>query len=145
MSRREIHSLVDIRMPSHRTPSNKVWTAVAILKHARCRSIDEAIALRRCEAAKRASCGCCRNCRRFSLQRPVRRLHKIGDICTFRGCRTNMLQGPIVLFAKRKKGSLGRQKEQKYEIAQLATLKIIHDFVNTSNTKHMSMNESLVL
>ena len=47
VSRGEIHSLVDIRMSSYGTSSYKVWTVVAALKRRR-RSIDEAIALRRC-------------------------------------------------------------------------------------------------
>ena len=55
-----------------------------------------------------------------------------------------MLQGPIVLFAKRKKEVKAEIIGKEYKKAQLATLKIIHNFLNTSNTKHMSMNESLV-
>ena len=51
VSRGEIHSLVDIRMSSYGTSSYKVWTVVAALKRRR-RSIDEAIALRRCQEAK---------------------------------------------------------------------------------------------
>ena len=82
VSRGEIHSLVDIRMSSYGTSSYKVWTVVAALKRRR-RSIDEAIALRRCEAKRD----------RIGLHGPRRLLvlHKIGDICGFRGRWTNAL------------------------------------------------------
>ena len=92
MSRGEIHSLVDIRMPSHRTSSYKVWTVS--LKR---RSIDEAIALRRWLLAKRGIFAS-----RIGLHGPRRLLvlHKIGDICGFRRRWTNALKGPIVLFGK---------------------------------------------
>merc|ERR1719510_2488079 len=96
VSRGEIHSLVDIRMSSYGTSSYKVWTVVGLK-----RSIDEAIALRRCEAKG----GCCsrisssldgpRTRSRTTRTRSSSRrmwllvLHKIGDICGFRGRWTN--------------------------------------------------------